>query len=208
MSKLQIGQLTYQPTGSLTLPPPPVIPLSSPTHPTHLLANHVSRVAARGNAITPLRDNPTCSENNSDIMTSWLSHVAGNRRQIHQRNNIDTGPRQTRRRRSDRRHERLIGESPETKDKRKCAPGGECRKARERNCSLMTLYGRHATVKTKDKDSLAAVSCLLPSLCCPTVANDAANGHLCDIYDIYFNQRYWGISSLIYSLGRKQFSGR
>lgn len=28
----------------------------------------------------------------------------------------------------------------------------------------------------------------------PTVANDAENGHLCDMYDIYFYQWYWGIS--------------
>lgn len=51
-------------------------------------------VLARVNAITPLQHNSTSRENNFDIMTGRQSHVAKNRRQIHQRANIDFGPRQ------------------------------------------------------------------------------------------------------------------
>lgn len=46
---------------------------------------------------------------------------------------------------------------------------------------------------------------------CPTVANDAANGHLCDIYDIYIYQWYWGISELLVwftQQGENNFQGR
>lgn len=45
----------------------------------------------------------------------------------------------------------------------------------------------------------------------PTVANDAANGHLCDIYDIYIYQWYWGISELLVwftQQGENSFQGR
>lgn len=91
---------------------------------------------------------------------------------------------------SDRGHERLTGESPETKDKRKCAPG-----ARQREIVNDALW---TTCDREDKRERLLLLLLLPLASSrPTVANDAANGHLCDMYDIYFYQWYWGISKLL-----------
>lgn len=76
--------------------------------------------------------------------------------------------------------------------------------ANGREKSLMTLCGRHATGKPKTKIAATASSR-------PTVANDAANGHLCDIYDIYIYQWYWGISELLVwftQQGENNFQGR
>jgi len=44
-------------------------------------------------------------------MTSWQSHVAGNRRQIHQWTNIDSGPRQNQRQKARYKRQRTRDEN-------------------------------------------------------------------------------------------------